>query len=231
MLASPKPTSTSASTPLSAPFSIRKIHGAWSRTSALLDHRNCFQALIDFVEGAELFCTTVVQMAFEYPFLMHEILAMAAIHLARLWPQKRSQYSTCIQQIPTRRWFYLSSSLESLISRQQTAIPALPSPRLSPCTRRQLRSCTGRPASSNLRITNPQCTVGETASWHENDPYDHVACHWRNLRKVRWRFCLMIRRIFIPVDLILSYLTKRSQSTVSLYHRRRLPFQTNRKGC
>lgn len=91
MLASPEPTSTSVSTPSSASF----LPAKFTILDLELLHfwtTETVQASIDFVEGVELFRTTVVQMAFEYPFLMHEIFAMAAIHLAQLRPQKRSHY-------------------------------------------------------------------------------------------------------------------------------------------
>ncbi|KAH7397585.1 hypothetical protein BKA64DRAFT_672287 [Cadophora sp. MPI-SDFR-AT-0126] len=40
----------------------------------------------------EIYRTTVVQLAFDYPFLMHEIMAVAALNLAILRPQKRASY-------------------------------------------------------------------------------------------------------------------------------------------
>jgi hypothetical protein len=93
MLASPKPTSTDlASLVTITSFStltkfmildLELLH-FWTTETA--------QQSLNFHEGVELFRTTVAQMAFEYSFLMHEILAIAAIHLATLRPQKRSTY-------------------------------------------------------------------------------------------------------------------------------------------
>ena len=40
----------------------------------------------------DIYRTTVVQLAFAYPFLMHEIMAVAALNLAMLRPQKRASY-------------------------------------------------------------------------------------------------------------------------------------------
>ncbi|KAK0103737.1 hypothetical protein ONS95_005743 [Cadophora gregata] len=40
----------------------------------------------------EIYRTTVVQLAFDYPFLMHEIMSVAALNLAILRPQKRTSY-------------------------------------------------------------------------------------------------------------------------------------------
>jgi hypothetical protein len=50
------------------------------------------QASMDFATAIELHRTTVVQMGFEYPFLMHLLLAMAARHLVYLRPRKQSTY-------------------------------------------------------------------------------------------------------------------------------------------
>ncbi|PVH76165.1 hypothetical protein DL98DRAFT_518178 [Cadophora sp. DSE1049] len=40
----------------------------------------------------EIYRTTVVQLAFDYPFLMHEIMSVAALNLAIIRPQKRASY-------------------------------------------------------------------------------------------------------------------------------------------
>ncbi|KAH9217055.1 hypothetical protein DL95DRAFT_295802 [Leptodontidium sp. 2 PMI_412] len=40
----------------------------------------------------EIYRTTVVHLAFDYPFLMHEIMSVAALNLAILRPQKRASY-------------------------------------------------------------------------------------------------------------------------------------------
>lgn len=50
------------------------------------------EGFIDFPDCVELFRTTVVEIAFEYPFLMHELLALSALHLARLRPEKSKEY-------------------------------------------------------------------------------------------------------------------------------------------
>jgi hypothetical protein len=90
MLASPEPSSS-----VSSPSSTSFLPAKFTMLDLELLHfwtTETVQASIDFTEGVELFRTTIVQWAFEYPFLMHEFLAMAAIHLAHLRPQKRSHY-------------------------------------------------------------------------------------------------------------------------------------------
>ena len=54
----------------------------WTHTSA--------DVFIDVQCNIDLFKSTVVEIAFEYPFLMHELLAISALHLARLRPEKSS---------------------------------------------------------------------------------------------------------------------------------------------
>ena len=46
--------------------------------------------VIDFGTGIETFRTEVVKQAFIYPFLMHEILSLAALHLGTLHPERRA---------------------------------------------------------------------------------------------------------------------------------------------
>ncbi|KAF7871671.1 hypothetical protein EAF04_003778 [Stromatinia cepivora] len=46
----------------------------------------------DFASGQELFRTTVVELAFQFPFLMHEILAFAALQLSHARPPKAAYY-------------------------------------------------------------------------------------------------------------------------------------------
>ncbi|PQE26004.1 hypothetical protein CJF30_00000720 [Rutstroemia sp. NJR-2017a BBW] len=48
---------------------------------------------IEFPTGQELLRTNVVELAFEYPFLMHEILALAALQLSQARPHKAVRYS------------------------------------------------------------------------------------------------------------------------------------------
>lgn len=47
---------------------------------------------IDCRDSVELFRTTVVDLAFQFPFLMHEILALSAVHLASLRPNNENIY-------------------------------------------------------------------------------------------------------------------------------------------
>ncbi|KAG4034911.1 hypothetical protein MFRU_002g02600 [Monilinia fructicola] len=47
---------------------------------------------VDFASGQELFRTTVVEHAFKFPFLMHEILALAALQLSHARPFKAAYY-------------------------------------------------------------------------------------------------------------------------------------------
>lgn len=56
----------------------------WTTTSV--------EEFIDCRDSVELFRTTVVKIAFEYDFLMHEILALSASHLARLNPAAAEKY-------------------------------------------------------------------------------------------------------------------------------------------
>lgn len=56
----------------------------WTTTSV--------EGFTDCRDSVELFRTTVVQLAFEFPFLMHEILALSALHLSRLRPDNAEHY-------------------------------------------------------------------------------------------------------------------------------------------
>ncbi|ESZ94960.1 hypothetical protein SBOR_4643 [Sclerotinia borealis F-4128] len=47
---------------------------------------------IDFASAQELYRTTVVELAFKFPFLMHEILALAALQLSQTRPLKAAYY-------------------------------------------------------------------------------------------------------------------------------------------
>ncbi|QSZ29595.1 hypothetical protein DSL72_004111 [Monilinia vaccinii-corymbosi] len=49
-------------------------------------------SFVDFASGQELFRTTVVEHAFKFPFLMHEILALAALQLSHARPLKAAYY-------------------------------------------------------------------------------------------------------------------------------------------
>jgi Fungal specific transcription factor domain/Fungal Zn(2)-Cys(6) binuclear cluster domain len=91
MLASPEPTISSASSPasttsLTPKFSLLDME--------LLHHwttETC-QVSIDFPAGIELHRTVIVQFGFDFPFLMHLLLAITARHLEHLRPQKQSTY-------------------------------------------------------------------------------------------------------------------------------------------
>lgn len=48
--------------------------------------------LADFASGQEVFRTTVVELAFQFPFLMHEVLAIAALQLSYARPPKAAYY-------------------------------------------------------------------------------------------------------------------------------------------
>jgi Fungal specific transcription factor domain len=50
------------------------------------------QLSIDFASGRELHRTVLVQYGFDYPFVMHLLLAITARHLEHLRPQKQSVY-------------------------------------------------------------------------------------------------------------------------------------------
>jgi hypothetical protein len=51
------------------------------------------QQFVDFENCVELFRTPVVDMALEHAFLMHELLALSALHLSRLRPHKAAIYN------------------------------------------------------------------------------------------------------------------------------------------
>jgi hypothetical protein len=49
-------------------------------------------AYLDSYSSIELFRNTVIQLAFEHPFLMHGILSLSSLHLSHLRPEKRALY-------------------------------------------------------------------------------------------------------------------------------------------
>lgn len=50
-------------------------------------------AFLDYREAdVHVFTTTAIQMAFQHPFLMHQILSLGALYLAHVNPQKASHY-------------------------------------------------------------------------------------------------------------------------------------------
>lgn len=105
MLASPSPTSstltsnfqtntptTGQSVPQSLPpappanftiLDLELLH-FWTTTSV--------ESFIDFDSCITLFRTTIVELGIIHPFLMHEILALSALHLSQIRPQKASVY-------------------------------------------------------------------------------------------------------------------------------------------
>jgi hypothetical protein len=101
MLASPAPTATAYSSPAPAPApspSNPTVYpSALPKEFTMFDlellHLFVTQTLdqvIDFGTGIETFRTEVVKQAFIYPFLMHEILSLAALHLGTLHPERRA---------------------------------------------------------------------------------------------------------------------------------------------
>ncbi|KAE9365700.1 hypothetical protein N431DRAFT_495574 [Stipitochalara longipes BDJ] len=91
MLASPEPTISSASSPassvsLSTKFSMLDME--------LLHHWTTVtcQASLDFAAGVDVYRTRVIQYGFEFPFVMHILLAMTARHLEYLRPQRQAIY-------------------------------------------------------------------------------------------------------------------------------------------
>lgn len=91
MLASPEPSissvsSLASSVSLPTKFSMLDME--------LLHHWTTItcQASFDFAAGIDLHRTVIVQYGFNYPFVMHVLLAMAARHLEYLRPQKKSIY-------------------------------------------------------------------------------------------------------------------------------------------
>jgi hypothetical protein len=91
MLASPEPTISS----ISSPASSASLPTKFSMLDMELLHHwttvTC-QASIDFHTGMELFRTVIVQFGFEYPFVMHQLLAITAMHLTYLRPRQKSTY-------------------------------------------------------------------------------------------------------------------------------------------
>jgi hypothetical protein len=91
MLASPEPTLSSVSSPassvsLSTKFSMLDME--------LLHHWTTVtcQASLDYAAGVDVYRTTVIQFGFEFPFVMHILLAMTARHLEYLRPQRQAIY-------------------------------------------------------------------------------------------------------------------------------------------
>jgi len=101
MLASPSPTSTtpgsnSISNPPPTPISLQP---ALPANFTILDleilHHwttRSVESFVDFESCVNLFKVTVVEMGFEYPFLLHEILALTALHMSRVKPHKAAIY-------------------------------------------------------------------------------------------------------------------------------------------
>jgi len=50
------------------------------------------ESFVDFDTCVELFRVTVVEMGCKFPFLMHEILALTALHMSRVKPHKAAVY-------------------------------------------------------------------------------------------------------------------------------------------
>ncbi|KIX10712.1 uncharacterized protein Z518_01796 [Rhinocladiella mackenziei CBS 650.93] len=64
---------------------LRLLHHYVSKTSSVLDECSDPQIL-------KIWQDTVVQIAFEYPFLLHGILAISALHLAHEYPAERESF-------------------------------------------------------------------------------------------------------------------------------------------
>jgi len=100
MLASPSPTSSTPTSNLaSAPQNSIISEPALPANFTMLDleilHHwtaRSVESFVDFDTCIELFKVTVVEMGFEFPFLMHEILALTAIHMSIVKPQKAAIY-------------------------------------------------------------------------------------------------------------------------------------------
>ncbi|KAM3075975.1 hypothetical protein ACMFMG_006512 [Clarireedia jacksonii] len=74
-------------------------HGSYSALDMELLHFWTMHTATEFIgypSGQELLRTNVVELAFEYPFLMHEILALAALHLSQVRPHKAARYSQAL---------------------------------------------------------------------------------------------------------------------------------------
>ncbi|KAG9243796.1 hypothetical protein BJ878DRAFT_442629 [Calycina marina] len=102
MLASPSPTS---STPNSAiPYLPQHSSSSSSQPRQpanftmldleILHHwtTRSVESFVDFDSCVDLFRITVVDMGLEYPFLMHEILALTALHMSKVRPHKATIY-------------------------------------------------------------------------------------------------------------------------------------------
>ncbi|KAE8442462.1 hypothetical protein EG329_003305 [Mollisiaceae sp. DMI_Dod_QoI] len=91
MQSSPDPAITTASSQASTPSILAQFS---MLDMELLHHWTTVtvQASIDFLTGIELYRTTVIRFAFEYPFVMHQLLALTAIHISYLRPNKQSTY-------------------------------------------------------------------------------------------------------------------------------------------
>jgi hypothetical protein len=92
MLATPSPTTASdpsySMSPVALPanftmLDLELLH-FWTTQS--------IASFVDFPSCINLFQTTVVELGFSHPFLMHEILSLAALHLSNLRPDKASIY-------------------------------------------------------------------------------------------------------------------------------------------
>lgn len=84
--APPKPTPSPMLTTLPSSFSMLDLELLHFWTTKSVD------GFIDCRESVELFRTTVVGIAFNFPFLMHEILALSAQHLASIRPHDAKMY-------------------------------------------------------------------------------------------------------------------------------------------
>lgn len=94
------PLSSSISSPaLSSSFSDINYLSPTTNSFSMLDlellHFYTTVSIYDFLDTktyTKLFGQEVVQLAFQFPFLMHEILSISALHLAHLRPEKRLLY-------------------------------------------------------------------------------------------------------------------------------------------
>lgn len=85
---SPKPAASPTPSPWSSNYSFTILD------MELLHYYTMYGVsdFVDFASGQELFRTTVVELAFQFPFLMHEILALAALQLSHTRPPKAAYY-------------------------------------------------------------------------------------------------------------------------------------------
>ncbi|TVY16576.1 Sterol uptake control protein 2 [Lachnellula arida] len=109
MLSGPPPAPSIPDTPSSAPAFSRATpspspsilqhslpHGNFTMLDLELLHSWVIDGAAAFMDYREadvhVFTTTVIQIAFQHPFLMHQILSLGALYLAHVNPQKASLY-------------------------------------------------------------------------------------------------------------------------------------------